>query len=119
PVWVGRDGSWAITGTPLGTTGRCRTSDGQYVLLFGSHQTVDFENHAVGEFLNVILRTALVIFRGFFVFDKAFDGLVGIATQIAHSDLGGFAFILDHLGQLLAALFGHGRHWHTDQIALT
>lgn len=66
--------------------------------------------------LNLGLRTLLLIFRGQFVLDQFFHCIIGVPAQISNRHLGVFALAANHLGQLLASLFGHGRHGHADQV---
>src|SRR6202790_3445398 len=85
---------------------------------FRHHQPVDFSNVFVGELLDVIACTTLVVLGDFLVLHELLQLLVGVTTQIAHCNLGVFAFALDDLRQLAAALFGQRGHRHADLIAL-
>jgi hypothetical protein len=78
----------------------------QLGLFLGEH-LVDFGDVLVGQLLDIILRTTLVVLGDFTpCSSRILELRIGIATQIAHGNLGILAFVLDHLDQVAAALFG-------------
>ena len=93
-------------------------SDSHHLGFLALHQFVDLGDDPVGQALHFILRTALVVFRRFFVLQQFLQVLVGLAAHAAHGDLGVFAGIAHHLGQLAATLFSQRGHRHTQQVAL-
>ncbi|MDB5967123.1 MAG: hypothetical protein JWQ72_3623, partial [Polaromonas sp.] len=93
-------------------------TDRHDVLFLDGDQLVHIGDKTVRELLNVVVGAALVVFRCQFVLDQLLDVVVGVPAQVADGHLGMFAFGADHLGELLAALFGHGRHRHADEVTL-
>src|SRR3546814_2393218 len=71
----------------------------------------------IGQLLDFVLHAAFVVFGDFLVLDQLLERVVGVAAQIAHGNLGVFAFGADHFGQVTPPLFGERRHGNTDVVA--
>src|SRR5438105_9226152 len=93
-------------------------SDRHDVGFFRRDQPIDLGDRAVGELLQLVERAALFVLGDFLVLHQLLGVFVGVAAHVAHCDLGLFAFVPRHLGELAAAFFGQCRHRHAQQVAL-
>src|SRR3546814_11272373 len=69
----------------------------------------------IGQLLDFVLHAAFVVFGDFLVLDQLLERVVGVAAQIAHGNLGVFAFGADHFGQVTPPLFGERRHGNRSE----
>src|SRR5882757_8461964 len=77
---------------------------------FGCDHLVDIGDVFVGEFLDLLLRSPLLVFGYGLAFQQLLERMIGVAAGVAHRDLGIFALVLDHLDQIAAALLGESGH---------
>src|SRR5258707_4650679 len=85
---------------------------------FGCDHLVDIGDVFVGEFLDLLLRSPLLVLGYGLAFQQLFERMIGVAAGVAHRDLGIFALVLDHLDQIAAALLGERGHRYPDHVPL-
>src|SRR5690606_34925182 len=78
---------------------------------------VDIAGVAVGQLLDFILHAALVVLGDFLVLHELFQGIVGLAADVADRHFGVFTFTTHHLGEVATALFGERGHRHADAVS--
>jgi hypothetical protein len=100
------------------TGSAARSADRHDLRFFRGGEAIDLGDRAIGQALQFIERTALLVFRDRLVLEQAFGMVVRVAAQVAHRDprvLGGVAH---DFRQVAAPLFGQRRHRHAQQVAL-
>ena len=85
---------------------------------FWREQLVDFGDVPVGQLLDFVLRTALVVLRALLVLEHPSGARWHRGAGCAPPPWPSSPSRLDHLDQVAAALFGQRRHRHADQVAL-
>ena len=90
----------------------------QHFFLFGRATLVNLGHIAVGQLLDVLAGFTMLIFRDGLVFFRFFQGVVGLAANIAQSDFGVLAVFFGQLDQFLAPFFGKRRDNNTDDFAV-
>src|SRR5574340_1769417 len=119
-TWRGtRIGSGAAR-VVLVNTGRCAeaaTSDRHQVGFLLLQQPVDVGDVMVGQLLQLLVRTPLVVLRALLVLQQALQVLVGVAAHVAHRDARGLGFLVHDLDEIAPPLLGEGRHRHADEFA--
>src|SRR5450755_1081551 len=93
------------------------SSDRHQVGFLGVQGLVDFADVAIGEFLDVVLRPALVVFGDGLGLEQFFEVGDGIASDIAHGNACGLGLLVHDLHQFLSSLLGQRRHWNPDHVA--
>jgi hypothetical protein len=66
---------------------RGRSSDRHDLGFLGLHELVDLGDVLVGQLLDVVAGTTLVVFGDFLVLDELLERFVGVATQVADATL--------------------------------
>src|SRR3970040_1606366 len=59
----------------------------------------------------------LVVFGNFLLLERFLQGVIRVATKIAHGDTRVLGLVLDDLDQLLAPVLRQGRHRNPDGVA--
>src|SRR5687767_14432371 len=87
--------------------------DRHQIGFFLLQQLIDIRDVPIGEFLDVILRPALLVFRHFLLLQQFFQVVDGVTSHVAHGDARGLALVAHHLREVLAPFFGQRGHRHT------
>ena len=87
-----------------------------FLVLLGN-DLVDFADEAVGDLLDFGFGAALIVLADFLVLAETVDVGVGVATEVANSNLGVFAHAFDDLREFAAALFGERGQRNSDHHA--
>src|SRR5690554_1352574 len=92
-------------GTFIGKPGRGSSYRHQFLFL-RLHHLVHGLDGLVGDLLDLGVAAALLVLADFLFLQQVLGLLVGVAADVADRDLGVLAFLVHHLGQLTAPLFG-------------
>src|SRR4051812_32807518 len=93
-----------------GTVKASGPSDGEDLGFLGRGEAIDLADRAVGEPLQLVEGAALLVLGDRLVLGEPLGVVVGVAAEIADRDLRLLGRMADHLGQVLAPLFGERRH---------
>src|SRR5690606_38207818 len=105
------------TGFALALAGR-HHSDLEKFSFLVLDQFIDLTDVAVREAVELLLSTRTFVLADLAVLDEPVDLLLHLAPDVAHGDLAFFTLLLGELGHLLAALLGHLRNHHSDDLAV-
>src|SRR4030067_3678196 len=62
-------------------------SDRHQVGFFNRQSLVDLGDEAIGQFLDLVLRATLLVFRDLFAFERVFERVIGVTANVAHRHL--------------------------------
>src|SRR5690554_4108035 len=115
-VMVSRTG----VGKPGGISGAARQgSDLHQVVFLHFELLVDLGNMLVGQLLNHLFGTMLLIFGDLLLLEQCLDVVIGITPHVADCHTSVFSFAPGLFDIALACLFGEHRHRHTNDITGT
>src|SRR6185437_6860170 len=105
---------WGALGKPIQT----RLLDFHYFLFLGTAHFLHLLDFVIGEALDFLQGTALIVFRDLLVLERLLDKLVSVAADVADGSAVLFQDFVQMLDHVAAALLGQGRDGHANDLAV-